>query len=53
MLRKLGLAISYFIAIVYFLSILLRLFTVSGMDAEDRARAMLLCPPSFLSRMAE
>lgn len=29
------------------------LFTVSGVDAEDRARAMLLCPPSFLRRLAQ
>jgi hypothetical protein len=29
------------------------LFTVSGMDAGDRVRAMLLCPSSFLLRLAQ
>jgi len=55
MLRKLGLVISYFIAIVYILLILLPLlycFTVTSISgARDRVRAMVLCRPSCSLRL--
>jgi hypothetical protein len=55
MLRKLGLGISYFIAIVYILLIVLPcVFTVTSMGgARDRVRGMLLCRPSLLLRWAQ
>jgi hypothetical protein len=53
MFRRLGLGIAYFIAIVYVISIPLTSFAVSGMDARDHARAMLLCPPLCSLRLAQ
>ena len=52
MLRKVGLAIAYFIAGLYVLAILLPALYCLRQDAGDRVSWMLFCPPSVLLRLA-